>query len=1098
MILLLACSAAWAQATAQISGTVKDQSGAVLPGVEVTATQTETGISRNTVTNETGSYVLPNLQIGPYRLEAALPGFRSFVQTGIVLEVNASSTVNPVLQVGQVTEQVEVQANAALVETRTAGVGSVVENARILDLPLNGRQVVDLITLSGGATPAVANNGSSRDHFAGVSGFSVAGGLNNGLNYTLDGATHNNPQDNGYLALPFPDALQEFKLETGGTGAQTGMKSSGTVSLVTKSGTNAFHGDLFEFVRNGDFNARNAFATRRDTIKRNQFGGTAGGPILQNKLFFFGGYQGTTIRTDPANSTTFVPSAAALAGDFTAIASAACNGGRALALKGPFVNNRVDPTLFSKPAVLFTSKLPQTSDPCGKVNYSIPTLTNEHQAVGKIDFQKSAKHSLFGRYLIDHVYSPAAFDINHNPLNIANTDTGLTTNSMAQSFTFGSTYLISANTINTFRLTANRLADGKFEPTSLAAAGLGPVDIGIKSFHYSPHSPRITVTGGFSVNSFGGSTRGAIFGASDDISQLRGNHQLAAGAQGTVWTNNSYSTTNHESHSFTGATTGLGLADFLMGYDASYNAGTTGPMNKRGKYVGLYAADTWKVNPKLTLNYGLRWEPYFPLVPLAGGAIHFDHDAFLKGIKSTQFDNTPPGVFFPGDSGWHTGMSDTEVIWKNFSPRFGLAWDPAGDGRTAVRASVGEFYDFPSTGYQNPATAPPWSPRYTLSSVDFANPWGNFPGGDPFPVRYGKDITRDVQWPLSGLVTATNYRTLNMRVSSWNLSIQKQVGSDWLVVANYIGNATNHMWSAQQINAPVFLGLGPCTLNGVQYPVCSTAANLEQRRRFVIENPATGKYYGYVVKLDDGGTASYNGLLLSVQRRPVRGVTLSGNYTWSHCISGPGGGDNKIFGATPNTSWLDPSNRNFDRGNCGLAASDLRHVFNLSGVAETPQFSNGTLRKVASGWRFSPIFKILSGDHMAITTNQDRALSGTGGTSPQRVNQILASPYGNKSVNNYLNPAAFALPDLGTLGNSGNFAVAGPGTWQFDLALSRTLKIRESQSVEFRAEAFNVPNSFRMNDPVTVLSNTFGQVMPTSTSPAKDPRIMQFALKYVF
>jgi hypothetical protein len=408
------------------------------------------------------------------------------------------------------------------------------------------------------------------------------------------------------------------------------------------------------------------------------------------------------------------------------------------------------------------------------------------------------------------------------------------------------------------------------------------------------------------------------------------------------------------------------------------------------------------------------------------------------------------------------------------------------------------FYDIPSTGYENPATAPPLSPRYTLNSVDFANPWANFPGGDPFPVKYGKDVGPDAPWPLSGLVTAHDYRTLNMRVNSWNLSIQKQVGADWLVSANYLGNETYHLWSAQQLNAPVFLGLGPCTLNGVQYSTCSTTANIDQRRRFTLENPAQGKYYGYVVHLDYGGTASYNGLLLSVQRRPVRGVTLSGNYTFSHCISDPGGGDNKIFGATPNTSWLDPTNRRFDRGNCGLSAADLRHVFNLSAVAETPQFSNGTLRKVASGWRFSPIIKILSGDHMAITTSQDRALSGTAGTSPQRVNQILGNPYGNKTVGSYLNPAAFALPDSGTNGNSGNYAVAGPGTWQFDLALSRTLRIRESQSVEFRAEAFNVPNSFRMNDPVTVLSNTFGQVIPTSTSPAKDPRIMQFALKYVF
>src|SRR5688572_5293439 len=294
LVLTITCVDMWAQATAQITGTVRDQTGAVLPGVEVTATQTETGIARNTITNETGSYVLPNLAIGPYRLEAALPGFRTYVQTGLVLQVDANPVINAVLEVGQVSEQVEVQANAALVETRSVGVGQVVENARILELPLNGRNIVDLVGLAAGTTPAPIANGNNRDAFATAS-FSVAGGLNTGITYTLDGAHHQNPSDNSYVALPFPDALQEFKVETSGTSAEKGMKSAGAVSLVTKSGTNEFHGDLFEFVRNGMFNARNAFATRRDTIKRNQWGGTLGGPIIQNKLFFFAGYQGTTI-----------------------------------------------------------------------------------------------------------------------------------------------------------------------------------------------------------------------------------------------------------------------------------------------------------------------------------------------------------------------------------------------------------------------------------------------------------------------------------------------------------------------------------------------------------------------------------------------------------------------------------------------------------------------------------------------------------------------------------------------------------------------------------------------------------------------------------
>src|SRR5437016_9765152 len=328
LAVLFACASVFAQATAQISGTARDQSGAVLPGVEIKATQTETGIRRDVVTNETGSYVLTNLPIGPYRLEAALPGFRTFLQTGIVLEVNSNPAINVTLEVGQVTEQVEVQANATLVETRNVGVGQVMENTRILDLPLNGRAMIDLISLAGGATPAPILDGSGgRDPFS-KGNVSLTGGLNKDTNYTLDGAYHNNPYDGGYMSMPFPDALEEFKVETGATNVQNGLKSSGTVSLVTKSGTNNFHGDLFEFVRNSSFNARNAFATKRDTIKRNQFGGTIGGPIMKNKLFLFGAYQGTTIRQSPTDTIGFVPTPAILAGDWTAFASPACNGGR--------------------------------------------------------------------------------------------------------------------------------------------------------------------------------------------------------------------------------------------------------------------------------------------------------------------------------------------------------------------------------------------------------------------------------------------------------------------------------------------------------------------------------------------------------------------------------------------------------------------------------------------------------------------------------------------------------------------------------------------------------------------------------------------------
>jgi len=1090
LISVVACGNVWAQATAQISGTAKDQSGAVLPGVEITVTQTDTGIARTAVTNENGSFVLPNLPLGPYRLEASLPGFRTFAQTGIVLQVNSSPTVNLVMEVGQVTETIEVSANAALVETRTVGIGAVVENARILELPLNGRAMIDLVGIAGAATPAPIVDGTGgRDPFS-KGNVSVAGGLNSGLNFTLDGAYHNNPHDNSYMSLPFPDAVQEFKVETGATGAQNGVKSSGTVSLVTKSGTNEFHGNLFEFVRNGKFNARNAFAAKRDTIKRNQYGGTIGGPIIKNRFFFFGGYQGSKFRQDPSELQAYVPTAALLSGDFTAFTSPACNAGRQIPLRTPFVNNRVSPTLFSPAAVKLSSKLPKTEDPCGKVLYGMPRPENANMAVGRVDYQWSDKHSVFGRYLMDTIQTTPPFNITKILLHGA---TGTGNEGRAQAFTLGDTYLLGANIVNAFRISANRIY-GKKLLADYSSALAGPMDIGVKAFSYIPHLPAYNVTGGFQTQGpspGGGKTTSAIFSANEDLSILHGNHQFATGAQVSLWWVNSYSDTySRWSATFNGQTTGLGMADFLLGNVSSFTMGANGDQNKASQYIGIYGADTWKLTQRLTLNYGLRWEPYFPMRHLDGSAMHFDLNAAKAGIKTQRFTNLPPGLFFEGDPGF-PGNKGLYTKWWNFSPRLGFAYDLKGDGRTSIRASAGRFYDFPATVFMRGlSNGPPFLPRYLRNNVSFDDPWANEPGGDPFPRPTGRNVPRDVAWPPNAFVVNLDYDTPNMQVYQWNVSVQKQLGKDWLVSANYIGNATRHLWSLQQSNPAIFLGLGPCTLNGVQYATCSTTGNQEARRLLSLQNPALGAQYGAIQHVDPGGTASYNGLILSVQRQAARGITLNANHTWSHCITDPGGNE-AVDSLT--LGWTDPTNRRFDRGNCTIAATDRRHIFNFSAVAETPQFSNRTFRLVASGWKLSPIVRILSGGFVSITSTQDRALTGI---QDQRVNQLIASPYGKKTADNFLNPAAFALPAMGTLGNVGSASIAGPGYWQFDTSLSRSFRLRESQRIEFRAEAFNVTNSFRMDIKQLQLnlnSNTFGQV-----TGALDPRIMQFALKYFF
>src|SRR5215471_15462298 len=1101
LVFRLICITGWAQGTATISGAVKDPSGAVLPGVEVKVTQTETNVARVAVTNETGSYVVPNLPLGPYKLEAELPGFRSFVQTGIVLQVGSAPTVDVVMQVGQVTEQIEVEANAALVETRTSSIGQVVENERILDLPLNGRAVVELVSLAGAATPANTLDGNGGRSPFSKGNVSIAGGMHTGVRYTLDGAYHQDPYTNGYMSLPFPDALQEFKVETGATGAQTGGKSSGSVSLVTKSGTNAFHGDAFEFVRNGIFNARNTFATKRDSIKRNQFGGTIGGPIAKNRLFFFSGFQGTTVRQDPSDTLGYVPTAAMKAGDFTVFASAACNAGRTITLKAPFVNNRIDPSLFSPAAVKLANKLPASADPCGKIVYGNPALENTQQVVNRVDYQLSDKHTIFGRYLFDNTDQPSPYNISHNVMN------GIkpSVKGRGHATSIGSTYLVSANVINAFRLTANRLVAGKTIPDN-ASAGLGPEDIGVKASVFIPHSPTYTVSGflgpaGFAAtgsNSYG-LTKNGIFSANDDVSILHGAHQFAVGAQVTYWQSNSYSTSGTgPAFTFNGQTTGLGAGDFFIGAAANVTGGTGSEQQKSGKAFATYYADTWKVNSHWTLNYGLRWEPFFALMNKDKSAVQFD-EAFIKqGIKTQRFtDSTVPTGFqlwgdpnFIGGSGGTAGM---KTQWLNFAPRFGFAWDINGDGKTSLRASAGTFYDYPSTFLiQGLTTAGPFAPTIRSNNVNFDNPWATTPGGDPFPRPAGPHVDKNTPWPNFNSIVDIDPETANVQVHQWNLSLQRQVGKDWLLSASYIGSNTIHLWTIQQINLPVYLGLGPCTLAGINYPVCSTTANADNRRVLNLQyanNPSVLNKYGNIGKIYNGGTGNYNGMLLSIQRQAARGVTISANYTWSHCISDLW--TESLSDARRGQGLTDPNNRAYDRGNCSVTGDDRRQLFNLSSVAEMPQFSNSTLRMVASRWRLSPLVRILTGNFMTMTTAQDRTLNGSGN---QRVDQILGNPYGDKTAGNYLNSAAFRLPALGTFGTVGRSSILGPGGWTFDVALSRTFNVKEAQKVEFRAEAFNVTNTVHFNNPTTDFdSNTFGQV-----TTARDPRIMQFALKYIF
>ncbi len=1057
------------------SGTVRDQSGAVLPGVEVTATQTDTGISRSAITNETGSYILSNLAIGPYRLEAGLPGFRTFVQTGIVLQVNSNPVINPTLEVGQITEQVEVQANAAQVETRSTAVGQVIENERILELPLNGRQVTDLITLSGAAVQTGVGNSQTWQSAVLIS---IAGGQSFGVGYSLDGAMHNNMYDGTQMPLPFPDALQEFKVEASGVSASSGMKSGGSVNAVTKAGTNEFHGDAFEFVRNYQFNARNFFARKRDSLKRNQFGGTLGGPVVKNKLFFFAGYQGTKTRSDPGDTLSFIPTAAMLAGDWTTFTSPACNAGRQITLRAPFVNNRIDPAQYSRAALNIAGRLPKPQDDCGRITYGLVQKPDEMQVIGKIDYQMSDAHSIFGRYMATTLYVPDPHSLTGNLL----TSTKAGYDNLAQSYAIGDTYLIGPNMVNAFRLTVNRLGLHR-----LGAHFFGPQDVGINAYSAIRDNMVVTVTGGFN---FGSGTesdatfRTTAYQIGDDLSLVHGNHQMSFGANAAHWrTVQRAHRASLGNYNFNGTATGLGMGDFLTGRLTNLNQGSPTNWASQQTYIGAFAADVWKATPKLTLNYGLRWEPFLPLHLTEGAVYGFSYDRFRQGIRSTVIPNGPAGLHFPGDPGFPEGKAVFNQ-WANFAPRVGLAWDIEGNGRTSVRASYGIAYDLSGSNTLNgSATSPPRAFNTDIQSPagGFEDPWRDFPGGNPFPWTF--DSSRTQFTPFASFYSAAEYDMSPPTVQSWNLSIQRQLSTDLLVSASYLGSQTTHLWIQRAVNQAIFMP-------------GATTQNTNQRRRLFVENPREGQFFGFMNENEDGGTANYHGMLLSLQRRAARGINIGGNYTWSHCV-----GDNFSAGGPGNGGYLDPNNRDFDRGNC---ESDRRHALNLTAVADSPQFTNPTLRMVGTGWRLSGIYRRVSGGYMTITTGLDRKLNGDAG--PQRPVQVLADPYGDRdSITRYLNPNAFVQPQLGTLGNMRRNNIEGPGTWQFDVALSRTFQFRERQRIEFRAEAFNVTNSFipgcegacptGVTGGVTtnLNQNTFGQI---TTSRAA--RIMQFALKYVF
>jgi hypothetical protein len=938
--------------------------------------------------------------------------------------------------------------------------------------------VAQLISLSGAAVASSPGGIVNNLNYPTVSAFAVAGGQGNATNFFLDGGSHLDPRTNVGLPLPFPDAVQEFRVETSTLPANYGNQPGGAVNVVTKSGSNAVHGDLFYFVRNGAMNARNPFAATRDSLKRNQFGGTLGGPVIKDKLFIFGGYQGTIERTAPATTVSFVPTTAALQGDFQTLLSPPCQARPVTLLPATGAINNIIPVSRLNPVALkFLSLIPVSADPCGRLVYGVPSRSNEHQGVSRADWQRSSKETIFARYYV----TDYGLDAYYDKVNLLTAATAGLQNRV-QSVILGDTYLISSRMVNSFRASYSRSAiqrigaDGVPTMSQLGANVTSPIP---------RYTGQIQVSGYFNTGAIPGYVFTNIYGLSDDLGMTLGAHQVSVGFNWIQTQLNALGPFQMNPRmTFTGQLAGNALAGFMTGFMDTILQGNGQVGRDRQNMPALYAQDNWKVSRRLQLNLGFRWDPFIPQSSKYSYASQFNPVAFNAGQRSAVFVNAPPGVFFPGDAGY-PDRSDTTNHYSNYAPRVGVIFDPRGQGKETVRAAYGIYYG--SSYLWNTLHIPlnpPWGSTITLQAPDggLSDPWRSYPSGNPFPTPV--QFPSNTVFPTAGTYTFEPLNSHPTYVQQWNLALQKQVGADWFFSATYLGNKTTHQWLGAQVNPAVYILGGPCTLLGVTYSPCSSTASTNARRVLTLARPTTGgQFLGDTVVTDDGGNASYNGLLLVAQHRLSHNFSVLANYTYSHCL------DQGEANQDITNMYQNPADRRAEWGNC---ASDRRQVFNTSLVVQSPKYSSAWIERLAGNWRFSSIFTAASGAWLTVTSGTDRSLTGVGSDRPNVVGDWHVS---QNTLSRFFDTTAFAGNAPGQYGNAGHAIVLGRANWNLDSALWRTFSITERVKTDLRLEAFNVLNHARFNNPGTTLSNgtTFGV-----TTTALDPRILQVAMKVTF
>ncbi|HEY2384493.1 MAG TPA: carboxypeptidase-like regulatory domain-containing protein [Terriglobia bacterium] len=1068
---LALCVSAWAQtATSELFGSVRDATGGALPGVMVTITHTPSGQQRQAITDSNGNYSAPSLPVGEYAVKAELANFKTQIREGIVLQVGRQSRLDLVLEVGSVNEAVTIEQSAPPLQTANAEVSDVIDNQRIMELPLNGRQFVDLTLLSDNIF--VAPRGTRGSALAQTGPAVLVAGQRPGHNmYFMDGVSVTDQYFNHLVASPPIDAIQEFNIQKSIYPAEFGGKAAATVSAVTKSGTNAFHGGLYDFVRNDIFNARNAFdPARKPAYRQNQFGATFGGPLAKDRTFFFLSYEG--LRSDTSLTQIFsLPSAKVRGGDFSGLGTIydplSTN---AAGSRMPFTNNKISPDKLDPAAVAFLQKLPLPDLPGETQNDRATPLLMNNFDQGSIRLDQHLKQSddLFVRFYQTSFGTFQPFGSSQlNETLVPGFGYNLTTRTA--NIAIGETHIFGSNVISEARLGFLRVTGGQqSQNQGFNFAGNSGI-LGVAPAPDQTGYPSVSFSGAYSTagdpsNLF--TRRDNSFDFMENVSWLRGSHSTKFGAyifrlqfdpsespnaRGTFTFSPRYSS------SAAGLGDGNAFADFLLDYPTSAQAGI-GPGGReygRSLWTHFYAQDDWRVRPSVTLNYGLRYEINGQItdtqnrlsnIELNRFVVASDDQGRINPLANTLLPLIPVPVVTSKDAGDARSLQAPD--YHHIAPRLGLAWSVS--DKTVVRAGWGLFFNQAAYNIQTALTEN--LPFFFNKSVNTAST-------TPIPSLATENI---LLAPNNGTIggSGLNYNYRSEFADSWSLNVQRLLTAGWVVQAAYFGSHVSGADNSTYQNIPT---PGP--------------GAIDPRR----PDPLLSGYK--MIRWD--GYSLYHSGTLRVEKRLSKGLTFNANYTWSKSID-----DASDVGSTFSETNIPQDVRNL-RAERALSSFDHRHRLVFSYTWQLPFAHAGRLLQ---GWAVNGLGSFQSGAPFTVILPTDNANIGSG---PAQRPNLIGDPNLNapRTASQWFNTAAFQMPAPFTFGSSGRNVVFAAPESNVDFSITKDTVVKESLRLQFRAESFNVLNHTNFADVPgrTAFTSTFGKY-----TSAENPRQIQLALKLLF